>query len=388
MPDTEAESSKADSLAGDDPGLQLSDLPSLSTEELNEESKNISNVIARTRNELEMLEKYISRLDPKDLEPLPLVEGAMSSMDFVLARGRRRSRSRSSIADRLHALTMDQKSEIAQRELEKMKEELETLKEHSDRLMHFHKATMEEAEVRLVEIKKAISEFDRDVAKPALKKKNTVITSEKVMRYIEDKLRARDMLTDKLRLKNVSLKVQKKKLRMQLKQKDEIGEVLHEVDFQQLKIENSQFLERIDERNQDLLHLKLTAGTTLQILTSYKKKLQNATDESSRLNREITLRRDMLQRIEMEAEQVEEERSKAEAQNKALRRQLADFRVPPIFDYVEDKMENSELEKNIKAWERKVDIAEMSMKTYRKAWDQIKTASSQALAYGQLYSDQ
>ena len=49
-----------------------------------------------------------------------------------------------------------------------------------------------------------------------------------------------------------------------------MGEVLHEVDFQQLKIENSQYLEKIDERNQDLLRLKLMSGNTLQVLNSYK----------------------------------------------------------------------------------------------------------------------
>ena len=53
-------------------------------------------------------------------------------------------------------------------------------------------------------------------------------------------------------------------------QKEEMGEVLHEVDFNQLKIENQQYLEKIDERNQDLLRLKLMAGNTLQVLNSYK----------------------------------------------------------------------------------------------------------------------
>ena len=55
-----------------------------------------------------------------------------------------------------------------------------------------------------------------------------------------------------------------------LVQKEEMGEVLHEVDFNQLKIENQQYLEKIDERNQDLLRLKLMAGNTLQVLNSYK----------------------------------------------------------------------------------------------------------------------
>lgn len=51
-----------------------------------------------------------------------------------------------------------------------------------------------------------------------------------------------------------------------------MGEVLHEVDFNQLKIENSQYLEKIDERNQDLLRLKLMATNVLQILNTYKVK--------------------------------------------------------------------------------------------------------------------
>ncbi len=53
----------------------------------------------------------------------------------------------------------------------------------------------------------------------------------------------------------------------QHRQKEEMGEVLHEVDFDQLKIENSQFLEIIDGKNKELLRLKLTAGKILQELT-------------------------------------------------------------------------------------------------------------------------
>lgn len=53
-------------------------------------------------------------------------------------------------------------------------------------------------------------------------------------------------------------------------QKEEMGEVLHEVDFNQLKIENQQYLEKIDDRNKDLLRLKLMAGNVLQVLNTYK----------------------------------------------------------------------------------------------------------------------
>ena len=75
---------------------------------------------------------------------------------------------------------------------------------------------------------------------------------------------------EKLRLKNSTLRVKKRKLQIQLKQKEEAGEVRHEVDFEQLKIENKQFNECFEEKNQELLKLKLSAGNTLQVLNSYK----------------------------------------------------------------------------------------------------------------------
>ena len=44
----------------------------------------------------------------------------------------------------------------------------------------------------------------------------------------------------------------------------------HEVDYEQLKIESQQYHERYNEKNQDLLRLKLSAGNTMQVLNSYK----------------------------------------------------------------------------------------------------------------------
>ena len=55
-----------------------------------------------------------------------------------------------------------------------------------------------------------------------------------------------------------------------LKQKEEAGEVRHEVDFEQLKIENKQYNEKFEDKNQELLNLKLSAGNALQVLNIYK----------------------------------------------------------------------------------------------------------------------
>lgn len=50
---------------------------------------------------------------------------------------------------------------------------------------------MEEAELRLGEIRKSHYEFDRDIVKGAINVQTTKVVAEKVSRYFEDKLRGR-----------------------------------------------------------------------------------------------------------------------------------------------------------------------------------------------------
>uniref|UniRef100_A0A8C5QEV3 Cilia- and flagella-associated protein 263 n=1 Tax=Leptobrachium leishanense TaxID=445787 RepID=A0A8C5QEV3_9ANUR len=341
------------------------------------------NALSTLRAETEMFEKFCKRLDPKDLVPAPALDATgASTMDFSQMRSRRRSKSRGAISERLLSLSVELKMELVQRELEETRKEAERDKESTERILQSFKATMEESEIRRAEIKKAKYEFQRDTGKAAASSKqgSGVVTADKVLRYMEEKTRTRDSLVDKLRLKNASLKVQKKKLQLQLKQKEEMGEILNEVDFQQLKIENAQFLERIDEKNQDLLQLKLTTGDTVQILNSYKKKLQNSTAASSRLQKEIALRNQILQRIEAETHVVEQEREKAENLNKKIRKQLGDYHVPEVLQYVQEKMQLDELEKRIRVWGRKVEIAELSFKAYRRDWEQLKDGHPQNIS--------
>ena len=56
-----------------------------------------------------------------------------------------------------------------------------------------------------------------------------------------------------------------------------------------------------------------------------------------------------------------QERFKAEKINRKLRQQLADFRVPEVMEYVSEKADLYELQKKVKSWERKVEIADVSL---------------------------
>ncbi|XP_077982836.1 cilia- and flagella-associated protein 263-like [Glandiceps talaboti] len=359
----------------DDPLADLSD------EQLRQlvEDSTIGNRILE--NETTMFEKFLKRVEPNMMvSPSAAPTPSVSVQDTRMMR--KRSKSKAGGVDRHLKLTAEQKCDIAQREIEELREEIEKLKEDSEKVLDTYRAIMEEADMRLTEIKKASYEFDRDIVKGSVNPRSDKVVAEKVVRYFDDKLRQRDTLIEKLRLKNSTLKVQKKKLQLQLKQKEEMGEVLHEVDFQQLKIENSQYLEKIDERNQDLLRLKLMAGNTLQVLNTYKKKLYTLTMESDRLKTEISSRNELLSRIDTETEQVEVERAKAEKLNRKLRQQLDDYKVPEVVEYVREKADLYELNKTVRSWERKVEIAEMALHTHRKTWNQLKLASQQHNPWG------
>ncbi|KAL9986980.1 hypothetical protein ACROYT_G001210 [Oculina patagonica] len=328
------------------------------------------------KNETTMFEKYLKRVDPKDigLQQAATQGPAQPTIEPGHRGLRKRSRSRGPSLDRHLKLTAEQKCDIAQRELEELRDEIEKLKDESEKILDNFRAVMEEADIRSAEVKKASYEFERDIVKGAVNQRTNKVIAERVTRYIEDKLRARDTTIEKLRLKNSTLKVQKRKLHMQLKQKEEMGEVLHEVDFNQLKIENQQYLEKIDEKNQDLLRLKLMDGNVQQILNTYKKKLHTLTMESSRLKMEITQRNELLYKIDAETQMVEKERTKAETLNSRLKQQLADYKVPDVLDYVTERADLYELNKTVRMWERKVEIAHMALKTNRKTWRKLQMA--------------
>lgn len=66
------------------------------------------------------------------------------------------------------------------------------------------------------------------------------------------------------------MRKKKNKLQAELREKEELGEVLHEVDFKQLKIENKQYIEKIDEKNAEMIKLKKMVGMVTQTLNQKK----------------------------------------------------------------------------------------------------------------------
>jgi hypothetical protein len=138
-----------------------------------------------------------------------------------------------------------------------------------------------------------------------------------------------------------------------------LGEVLHEVDFKQLKIENKQYMTKIDEKNNEMIKLKKMVGLVTQTLNYRKKQLNQAIKEYDTLLNEIKTRVSIQTKLQNETEIVEKELGKEEVKNKRFRSQLENYKVPEVNDYVnaEDFLYN--LKNELKVWERKVEIAEV-----------------------------
>eukprot|EP00960_Hanusia_phi_P055085 762866-Hanusia_phi.AAC.2 len=166
-------------------------------------------------------------------------------------------------------LSLSQKTNIALEVNETVKSEIDECKNISEKLVDDLRSLLELADVNISDISKETYEFKRDVQHtsvpglpddPLLALSSMTLTAgksvnDRMLHHLEDKLRSKDSTTDKLSLKNNALKQQILKLGNQLQHKEEMGEVLHVIDFDQLKIENQQFLEKIEERNNELLKL-------------------------------------------------------------------------------------------------------------------------------------
>jgi CII-binding regulator of phage lambda lysogenization HflD len=107
------------------------------------------------------------------------------------------------------------------------------------------------------------------------------ITPKEIDDYL-DKEKQKEQEVIQVRLENIKLKNQLKKKEIQLRAKEELGEGLHLIDFEQLKIENQTYNEKIEERNEELMKLKRKINETVQILTHVKEKLKFVSAQNER----------------------------------------------------------------------------------------------------------
>lgn len=171
---------------------------------------------------------------------------------------------------------------------------------------------------------------------------------------------------EKMKLKNSSTRAAIAKLEAQLKQKEEMGDVLHFIDFHQLQIENKQYVMKIEKRNQELIKLKVSTGKIVQALNTKKKELHGLLEQSRWLTSEIASRKEQLRRIREENKRVADKMKGRKKFIGKLKNEAEEAsETPQVIDYVRQKAEMYELENKLKNHQRKVEIAEISIRQAR-----------------------
>ncbi|KAL6765251.1 flagellar associated protein [Haematococcus lacustris] len=182
---------------------------------------------------------------------------------------------------------------VSMRYRSSLKQWVDTLEERDRIEAHYQtnifdmKNTLEERIKRADDINKAYKHFRVEVAKSAEHSKTGRPISDRLLTQLEQEDQEKEEEVQRVRLKNIHLLNQLKRIELLLKQKEELAEGLHLIDFEQLKIENQSLNEKIEERNEELLKLQKKTTTTVQILTHVREKLQFVEKENISLTAEL-----------------------------------------------------------------------------------------------------
>jgi DNA repair exonuclease SbcCD ATPase subunit len=227
-------------------------------------------------------------------------------------------------------LSLEQLMQIAGEEHDYRHKQLLDLEERVKSDISLLKAITEATRIRINEMRKEAYEFKRDIVLGGTNARTGRIMAEKVVRYFDEKLKAKTALLMKIRAKNQALRQQRMKMDTMVKQKKEQGESLHSIDFHQLEIKNQQFNAKKQERDEDLRKLKRTTGKTVQTLNNAKRQLNDLLGESKRLQTSIRERKKATERLSAELKRVETEVAKEKERNKKFNRQMSNPDMPQV----------------------------------------------------------
>ena len=173
---------------------------------------------------------------------------------------------------------------------------------------------LEEKEEKVESVREAFTNFKTEIAKAAENSRSGKPIPRKIIRQFEETELRKDEDVSKVRLRNINLKTQLRKLEGKLREKEQLADGLHLIDFEQLKIENQTLNEKIEERNEELHKLRKKTTTTVQVLTHIKEKLQFEKaqnevlkKELATLDTELTAERDQLSKSKRIREKMRSE---------------------------------------------------------------------------------
>ena len=145
-----------------------------------------------------------------------------------------------------------------------------------------------------------------------------------------------------------------------------MGDDLKFIDFHQMQIATKKHVKEIEERNRKLIKLKLSAGSTTQMLTKLKKNLSEAEQKAAHFKKDRVLRLSSLYKkqadIDKTVKAITDENDKGR-KLKALVQHQKD--MPEPLNFVKQRNDCVKEARENKDWKRKIEIAEFEAKKAR-----------------------
>lgn len=143
-----------------------------------------------------------------------------------------------------------------------------------------------------------------------------------------------------------------------------MGEDLKFIDFHQLQIENKKHVKDIDDRNNKLLILKVSAANTVLSLNELKNKLLDAEHEEQEIEKDLQLKEQskikQLNDIKNTSDQVSALKHQIKKQEAIIAKFKGEMADPLMF--VDQRNSYMQLKQCHRNWVRKIEIAELEGK--------------------------
>ncbi|XP_045782248.1 coiled-coil domain-containing protein 113-like [Maniola jurtina] len=259
-----------------------------------------------------------------------------------------------------------ERSELVSAEMEILIANLEKARKKAAKQHAFLKAQLEEIGVRETDIEKASEMFKQEVIVEGWDKIAQRIPAEIWIRFMTEWVKISDSHIGKFRLRTSTLNSQYSKLKGQIKVKAELSESLRAVDFDKLKIENSECLKTIDYKLQQLGELKKMTGDANLNLTVHKKAMMQQNGYLSNILQSIKEKQKQTAELDKEKDVIKVQAESLSQRLDDVRKVRLAYEVPDIMDYVNVKSEVADLKHSVKLLENRVHIQEIALASLNK----------------------
>ncbi|KAJ8917832.1 hypothetical protein NQ315_010741 [Exocentrus adspersus] len=242
-------------------------------------------------------------------------------------------------------LNQDAISDMVMKAMEETQSNLEILLKKSQRLRRNLNAELEEFILREKDIKESKDSFEFNVMIQAMDPLTQRIPAEKFVRWMEEWLKSAQLNIEKLRLRTASLKIQARKVSAILLQRQELGENVHAVDFDQLEIENKHFAKKIRPEES----------------ATHRKDLHNLQDIYNKVKAAVAEKERIIKKTEDDCDKIEVEIDKAREKYNNFKTLTKAYKVPDVMEYVDVKKRLDELKNNLKVWYRRKKIQDITL---------------------------